>query len=58
LEQSEVDKIAAELRQELVPAGSRNVSPTEHVANLEPGSADTIVINRDGQLQQTDKPAS
>ena len=57
LEQGEVDKIAAELRHELTPASSRRPSPTERVTNLESGSDDTILIDREGQFKQTDKTA-
>ncbi len=57
LEQTEVDKIAAELKQELKPAqpAPKKVLTDEHVADLQPGKDDTIFIDREGGLRLTDK---
>lgn len=56
LAQDEVDKIAAELKQELdqskKPAPAAAVKKTEHVADLQPGKDDTIFIDRDGSFSQ------
>ncbi len=58
LAQDEVDKIAAELKQELDQSKSTTKKPaakkTEHVADLQPGKDDTIFIDRDGGFRQTD----
>jgi hypothetical protein len=56
LARDEVDKIAAELKQELDQ--SKNppkpaIIKTEHEAKLEPGKDDTIFIDRDGGFRQT-----
>ncbi|HVX47787.1 MAG TPA: DUF87 domain-containing protein [Candidatus Saccharimonadales bacterium] len=59
VEQDEVDKIAAELKQELdqskTPAASDKpaAKKTEHEAELKPGKDDTIFIDRDGTFRQT-----
>jgi hypothetical protein len=60
LEQGEVDQIAAQLRQELSPVGAAAAqpAPTEHISNLEPGSDDTIVIDREGQVRPNDTAAA
>jgi hypothetical protein len=50
LEQGEVDKIAAELKQEL---DNKPLTKTEHIADLRPGKDDTIFIDRDGAIRQT-----
>ena len=61
IEQSEVDKIAAELKQQL--GAPKNVTlggtKTEHQADLKPGNDDTIFIDRDGSfhLNEPTKPA-
>jgi hypothetical protein len=56
IEQSEVDKIAAELKQQL--GGPKNVTlggeKTEHHAELKPGNDDTIFIDRDGSFHLND----
>jgi hypothetical protein len=56
LAQDEVDKIAAELKQELdqskKPAPAPAAKKTEHVADLQPGKDDTIFIDRDGSFSQ------
>jgi hypothetical protein len=64
LEQGEVDKIAAELKQQLdtpQPAAAEpqlppkpNPAPTEKVMELKPGDDDTIFIDRDGSFKQTE----
>jgi hypothetical protein len=59
LAQDEVDKIAAELKQELDQSKSKaatSVRKTEHTADLSPGKDDTIFIDRDGGFRQTDTP--
>jgi hypothetical protein len=57
-EQSEVDKIAAELKQQLGGSrtGGRGAPKTEHTSELKPGEDDTIFIDRDGtfHLNQDD----
>jgi hypothetical protein len=57
LSRDEVDKIAAELKQELDQSKSTPKQPapkkTEHVAELKPGKDDTIFIGRDGSFNQT-----
>ncbi len=66
LEQSEVDKIAAELRQQFAaPQEPAKKFPpkTEDTFKLEHGEGDTIFIDRDGTFQiteqpETDKPAA
>ncbi len=52
LEQTEVDEIAAELKQELDTSEKK----TEHTADLDAPEGDTIIIGRDGTFQQADKP--
>jgi hypothetical protein len=58
LAQDEVDKIAAELKQELDKSKEDPKKPepavkkTEHVADLKPGQDDTIFIDRDGTFRQ------
>lgn len=58
LARNEVDKIAAELKQELnkpkQASGSAAPAPkkTEHVADLSPGKDDTIFIDRDGSFHE------
>lgn len=56
LAQDEVDKIAAELKQELDQSKDKAAAPvrkTEHTADLSPGKDDTIFIDRDGGFRQT-----
>lgn len=59
IEQSEVDKIAAELRQQLdqpkEPA-KKVADDQEHHIELKPGKEDTIFIDPDGNLKMTDLP--
>jgi hypothetical protein len=55
LARNEVDKIAAELKQELKtpqPAPASQLKKTEHVADLSPGKDDTIFIDREGGFHQ------
>lgn len=54
LAQNEVDKIAAELKQELNRSKKAPVAvkKTEHVADLQSGKDDTIFIDRDGSFRQ------
>ncbi len=57
LAQNEVDKIAAELKQELNHS-KKQAAPSakkkEHVADLQPGKDDTIFIDRDGSFRQNE----
>jgi hypothetical protein len=57
LEQAEVDKIAAELKQQLDTPDPpvKKPSKTEHTMDLSPGQGDTIFIDREGQFQQTEQ---
>jgi len=61
LEQNEVNKIAAELKQQLETAGQPStnaVSKTEDTIDLQPGKDDTIFIDRDGSFSvPTEQPA-
>lgn len=54
LEQSEVDKIAAELKQELGSSDDKPVRDSKHdskESDLKPGEEDTIIIDRDGTFK-------
>ncbi len=62
LEQNEIDKIAAELKQELnsskAPPNNLPIPApkiTEHDVDLQSGSSDTIFIDRDGSFRQAEK---
>lgn len=58
IEQSEVDKIAAELKDQLnAPKAPTAEKPakSEDELDLQPGKGDTIFIGRDGTFQQTDE---
>jgi hypothetical protein len=56
LEQGEVDKIAAELKQELSPKPEpQKILKTEHTVDLQPGKDDTIFIDRDGSFRPADE---
>jgi hypothetical protein len=55
LEQSEVDKIAAELKQELgasTPSAPSTPAPQPHSMPMTPNDGDTIFIDRDGSFSQ------
>jgi hypothetical protein len=55
LEQDEVDKIAAELKQQFIDTpkpAAKKPAKTEDTMDLTPGQGDTIFIGRDGTFQQ------
>jgi hypothetical protein len=59
VDQPEVDKIAAELRQQLDKTKDseqteKDKQPGEGTLNLQPGQGDTIFIDRDGQFHQNE----
>jgi hypothetical protein len=54
LARGEVDKIAAELKQQLDKPKKKTLQEKkEHVADLKPGKDDTIFIDRDGSFHDT-----
>ncbi|MDB5164835.1 MAG: hypothetical protein JWL89_461 [Candidatus Saccharibacteria bacterium] len=56
IEQSEVDKIANELKQELNKSKQPAPAPkTEHTLDLKPGKDDTIFIDQDGSFHLNDQ---
>ncbi len=59
IEQTEVDKIAAELRQQFAAPSETAKKPpakTEHEFDLQPGQGDTIFIDQDGTFQINEQP--
>lgn len=59
IEQTEVDKIAAELRQQFdAPApAAKTPAKTEDTIELKPGKDDTIIIDRDGEFHINEEAA-